>query len=236
MKLLILVCLTLCCHGFPRLPFHFHRLKWINSGGSHSLTFKKRPFFHPRPKFSILNEKKFAASALLGEKEIIELGFQYSLKRLGLLPSDLNLTWSYTDTANVTHIYFKHLVNGIEVSNHNAAVHMSKSRIVAFSSSFNNSPQKLEKRYHRSIHDNRISKERALSIAFNEFKVTIHRKKPVELKYIELPNGMISQAYSIHLKDKTNWLHVFVDTQQGMYFYDLIQRASCACNRLHIFS
>jgi extracellular elastinolytic metalloproteinase len=187
---------------------------------------RRRPFFHPKPRFKTFKDKTFFAAAVLNETEILDYGVKYTLGQLNLEASELNTTWSYTDTANVTHIYFKHLVNGIEVSNHHAAVHIKKNHVIAFSSSFNHDKSKLYKRNQEGF---KISKKAAISIAVKEFKVNLRPHKPVELKYIELPNGVLSQAYVIQLKDSRNWLEVFVDASHGNQD-ESNQRSNCSCN------
>jgi Zn-dependent metalloprotease len=203
------------CHCFRFRP-HFHRLKWISNGGSHSLFWRKRPFFHPRPKFSTFQNKKiFVAASLNNEGETLRFGTNFVIGQLGLKESELNLTSTFTDTANVTHMYFTHLINGIEVSNHHAAVHLNNNHVLAFSSSFNNEKSRLQKR-HGHLANFNISEETAIEIAVKEFKVDLQPHKPVELKYIELPNGILSQVYVIQLKDSKNLLQVFVDTHHGI--------------------
>jgi Zn-dependent metalloprotease len=218
-------------------PNH-HRLKWINNGGSQSLSWRKRPFFHPKPKFSTFktkNDKQFAAAALKSEVETMRFGTRFVLGQLNLAESELNLTSFYTDTANVTHMYFKHLINGIEVSNHHAAVHVKMNHVLAFSTSFNSDDSRLKKR-HRNLKSSKISEKTAISIAVNEFHVGLQPNKPIELKYIELPNGVISHVYVVPLKNSKNWLRVFVDTNHGILLGFANKRSSCSCCRLYFFS
>lgn len=234
MKLSLVLFFTYSCHCFRFFPINFHRLKWINNGGSRSLSWRKRPFFHPKPKFATFKPKQFIAAAVLNETETVEFGIRFVQRELGLELSELNLTSSYTDTANVTHIYFTHLINGIEVANHHAALHLKRNNVLAFSSSFNNDKSNLYKRHQYQEHY-KISKETAVSIAVNEFKVKMRPDKPVELKYIELPNGSLSQAYVIQLKDAKNCLQVFVDTRHGMLLGMIfISRSNRTCYRFHI--
>lgn len=55
--------------------------------------------------------------------------------------------------------------------------------------------------------------------------------KPVELKYIELPSGVLSHVYAIQLKDAKNWLQVYVDTYHGTLLESIfISRSNRPCD------
>ena len=217
-----------------------HRLNFISSGGSDALT--RRPFYHPKPTYETFPKRKpFTSSSIPDRKTVLEFGFNYALEHLGLSPKELNLTFVFTDPANVTHLYFKHLINGIEVNNHHAGVHIKHLSVIAFSSSFG-SPTRWSKRDSIPTVNPAIaviSEQMAIRKAVQEFNVPA-RDYLIKRKYIELPDGTLVYTYVIQLKDRKNWLQVHVDALNGKLIYsdtfDTRTRTNCSRRGFHIFS
>ena len=188
-----------------------HKLSYLKFGGSANV--HKRPFFYPKPSYRTYGKRKsFHSSSKWDASSVYELGWNTTLENLGLGPEELTITAKFTDTSNVTHMYFKHLVNGIQVNNHHAAIHLNKMQVIAFSSSFG-TPEHLTKRdSEASILPPfaNISDQDAIQIALKEYNIPLH-KVPVILRYVEIPDGTLVYCYGVQLKNLQNWLMVYVD-------------------------
>lgn len=214
--LLVILLYALATAGLPVHHRTKHKLRYIRNGGSN--IHKKRPFFHPRPSFKTFPRRHvFVAASYNPNESPTEFGYRSALSQLGLQRSQLNVTFSFTDSANVTHIYLKHIVHNTEVSNHHAAIHVRDGRVIAFSASFG-APSKLEKR-HQGVHPPvaTVPESTAIYIAQDYFGLPHHQKHRVKFKYVEIPSGDLVYAYVIQLKDANSWIQVHVDALHGVF-------------------
>jgi extracellular elastinolytic metalloproteinase len=159
----------------------------------------------------------------------VQYGFNYTLDKLQLASDDLNITSYFTDNANITHIYFKHMIHGIEVSNHHAAIHLKNSlQVIAFSSSFNYAEEASLHKRSMIIHPAAtiVTDEKALDIAKSEFN--INRCWILPKKYVEVPSGSLVFAHVVECKDDRNYIQAFIDglTGQIVQVIDFISSAT----------
>lgn len=129
---------------------------------------------------------------------------------------DVVLDHEYTDNYNIHHFFFTRSVNGLKVSNQNAAVHIDSTAgtVVYFSASF--SLQSNFVRRNIPMQTNMILCEsEVVRIAENLLGIS---KDPTNstLGYIEVP-GRLVYAYTFQLRDKPQnlWFQVSVDAQTG---------------------
>lgn len=89
------------------------------------------PFFYPGTITRVPPQQAgFAAQTDL------QLAYATLLLEIGASDLDLVLDRTYTDAFDITHFSFTRTINGVAVSNQNAAVHTSSGSVVYFSASF----------------------------------------------------------------------------------------------------
>lgn len=173
------------------------------------------PFFYPE-----VSQQTFEASSSFvttTEADDLEFGRQEIMKQLGIKADDFVITQSSKDKAGVLHVYAVEKVNGITVDNHQAAVHIQNGAVLAFSSSFTSSQNKLKK---RSITvapaSPPMSLNEAVKVASSQLGAP-QDSHPAKLVYVSIPNGDLVLAHQFQLRDdeKSLWYQVSVDATSG---------------------
>jgi hypothetical protein len=228
MHAFILFVIIQSLHAFP-FKRKMHRLLFVKNGGSEKL--QERPFYHPKPNYETIerdttDNDNSASSNMEEVKENLKYGFNYALQKLSIGQKELNVTSFFTDSAHVTHIYFKHLLHGVEIHNHHAAIHVRRKQVLAFSSSFNQ-PNHLKKR-DATIYpaSNIITDKDAIEICKNELE--IENCIAVSQKYIEIPSGSLIFTHVVKCRSFLNSVQAYVDGVNGQIVHidDFISSAS----------
>jgi extracellular elastinolytic metalloproteinase len=172
------------------------------------------PFFYPPSSFETFESSGSQSFAPLTEEENLAIAKETLLKNLGLAESDLKIVNFNTDSAGVSHVYAVHLVDGVEVQNHHAAIHVQNGEIIAQSASFTKDTANLRKRGLPSKPT--VSLEEAIAIATKKFGIA-RDSFPPSTAYLQTQDGHLALAHKFQLRDdsKAKWYEVLVDATSG---------------------
>ncbi|KAI8912543.1 Fungalysin metallopeptidase-domain-containing protein [Gorgonomyces haynaldii] len=103
-------------------------------------------------------------------------------------------------------------LNGVAVSNHNAAVHFKDGQVVSLSASFGGNNLKAP----TVVDKVTVSLDKAVQIAKSQFKAD-KDEHPATIEYIELPNNVITKAHVFQVRDDANavFKQISVDAATG---------------------
>jgi extracellular elastinolytic metalloproteinase len=134
---------------------------------------------------------------------------------LNLSTSELELTEQYTDQFGILHVFVDRLINGIQVTNQKAAIHVKNEKVVSFSTSI----KRISGGFLQSdVADSTpsISLNDAIDIAEKKFGAKRDRIEP-SLVYLKALSGQVQLAYQFQLKNLVNrfFARVSVDANSG---------------------
>ncbi|KAH9265047.1 hypothetical protein BASA83_011472 [Batrachochytrium salamandrivorans] len=183
------------------------------------------PFYFPESVYESIPHSGDAPSPS-SEEDDAKTATDFISKRLNLGADDFKVVNSYTDSFGIGHVYGTHMVNGVGVSNHQAAAHVNNGEVTFFSSSFGTT-QHLAKR------DLAVSEPKA-TLSFEEVSSTVSAKLEIPvysefehtLEYVAQSDGKVVYSYKFQLRDNplTRWIEVWCDTTTG----EIIQVADFA--------
>jgi len=142
------------------------------------------------------------------------IGLQFLLEKLHLDGSDLKISDSFTDHRGCYHLYVIHTVNGLEISNHRAQIHLKHGLITSYSSSFDGLDAL---KWKKSISQSRriITPNVAAQIASHHLKIPFVDSIPVKEGALQLKDGRITIIYIVQLQSVTEYLQVSVEKLSG---------------------
>jgi extracellular elastinolytic metalloproteinase len=112
---------------------------------------------------------------------------------------------------NVTHLYFNRILYGVQVSNHNAAIHMKDGHVRSYSHSFNGYSILFAKRPSVVI-------SLRMAVRNAEDLLGVPRDKTEAFRsYTEVADGRLLHVHNFQLRNDTasKWFMVSVDTDTG---------------------
>jgi Zn-dependent metalloprotease len=210
-----------CASSLPKRGHHQHQSQINLHHTIHQEHQKSHiPFHFPR---AVVENRKTPPRNLgkgqqWSEERTRKFGLDYLMDRLGLTESEIEVTNQYMDTTNLYHIYAMHLVNGIPVKNHQAAVHIKDGQVISFSTSFNTDTH-LAKRSDTTIEapNSVISTSEAAKIASDAYMTPVRDDVPILSEYIQVASGAIAFAHVVQLATDTRsrWYRVDVSATTG---------------------
>ena len=184
----------------------------------HALTMVKRdgvslPFHYPESSVKSVNSASFVPVSL-NESQMGDLAAQTIAKEYGVDAKQLKKVSQFTDKGGVTHVYLDRLVNGVEVRNQNAAVHIQNGQVTSFSASIN-----VKKNLKAPVVAPVvpvISEQEAIKAAEAALGVP-KDETAVYQGYLEMPSGDLAMTYMMQVRDDkaSKWFHVAVDAHNG---------------------
>jgi extracellular elastinolytic metalloproteinase len=171
-------------------------------------------FYYPKSEFQTYVPSGNAGFAPVTLEENLAFAQQTLYQTLGLTESTLKITGYHSDEAGVLHVYAVHVVDGIEVQNHNAAIHVQNGEVLAESHSFTKDARFMQKRW--SSTQQEISLEDAIAIAVKSLGAP-KDSLPVVTVYTETKDGRLTKAFKFQLRsdEKLKWYEVLVDCITG---------------------
>ncbi|KAH6560529.1 hypothetical protein BASA60_000269 [Batrachochytrium salamandrivorans] len=81
------------------------------------------PFYFPESVYESIPHSGDAPSSL-SKEDGVKTATDFISNRLSLGENDFKVVNSYTDPFGITHVYGTHMLNGVSISNHQAAAHV----------------------------------------------------------------------------------------------------------------
>ncbi|KAI8903361.1 Fungalysin metallopeptidase-domain-containing protein [Gorgonomyces haynaldii] len=182
---------------------------------SNDLVYVKRgdefvPFYYPES--TVVEGNASFAPVDQSESGIAQAAIDAVVAQTSVNAADLKVVDQYTDLKGVTHVYVDRLINGVAVSNHNAAVHFKDGQVISLSASFGGNNLKAP----TVVDKVSVTLDKAIKIAKAQFKAD-KDDVPAKIEYLELPNNVISKAHVFQVRDDANaiWKQVSVDASTG---------------------
>jgi extracellular elastinolytic metalloproteinase len=172
------------------------------------------PFFYPNSDFELFEPSNAQGFTELSQEENVEVAKNTLLQKLNLAEQELRIKNVNTDSAGIVHVYAVHVVDGVEVQNHNAAAHVQNGEVVAQSASFTKDSSKLRK---RGLPTNpSVSLSDAIAVAVKKYGLP-RDSVPPSTVYIQTQDGHLALAHKFQLRDdsKFKWYEVLVDATTG---------------------
>ncbi|KAI8913275.1 Fungalysin metallopeptidase-domain-containing protein [Gorgonomyces haynaldii] len=192
-----------------------HNVQAAPAAGQHELQYVKRgdtfvPFYYPESTVAE-GTSSFAASDL-SESGIAQAAIDAVVAQTSVNADELKVTGQFTDSQGVTHVYVDRFLNGVAVSNHNAAVHFKDGQVASLSASFGGNNLKAP----TVIDQVSVTLDKAAAIAKAQFNAP-KDEHPATLEYIEIPGDKIIKAHVFQVRDDANaiWKQVSVDAASG---------------------
>jgi Zn-dependent metalloprotease len=140
------------------------------------------------------------------EQEIDQVALGFLSERLQLPQTDLKVTNSYCESNGLCHVYLQHHIKGIPVTNHPAAVHFAKGKIVTYSHSFDGNFTINECIQAFSMED---------AVAKGRLETGLERNDtPVEQIYYDTGKGIVL-AYQMQLQGRGDFVSAGIDSCTG---------------------
>lgn len=186
----------------------------------HQLQMVKRdqislPYFYPDSSFVSKPITTGTSLAPLSADEVMKLAKSTLAKELKVKESEIQIVNQFTDRAGVTHVYADRLVNGIPITNQNAAVHIKNCQVSSFSSSFHSGSNNLVA---PSTKEPTVVVSLAVAAKTAEAKLGAPKDNmEATLSYVQVPSGDLVYAHQFQVRDDAahKWYHVSVDAQNG---------------------
>jgi hypothetical protein len=197
--------------------FQLHRLDFFERTLGRLL-----PFFYPSEVNFVIRDPSPRNSGFVDTKSDLEnvaFGHEYMAKLCGLKPFELVITNWDKGIDNVIHVHFSRNLNGINVTNHNAAVHIFQGEVIAESMSFKPSEYS---RFLVSPTTVKVPLEQSVQAAVAQFGLP-RDNTTARLAYVEIPGKKLVCAHVFQLYDirKSGWLQIHSDIATG--YHSLIQ-------------
>ena len=197
----------------------------------HNLEIVKRdgnqlPFFYPESTVQDVAAETRSTFTKMTDEQLATLAKETLASNIGADVASLKVISQFKDSANVSHVYIDHVVNGVVVANHNAAVHINQDQVTSYSASFN-----LKNKSFTSASDPVVvvSLEDAVKTAEKMLGAPRDQTES-SYSYIQLPSGLLAYVHNFQVRDDATdkWFHVSVDCQNGQVVevIDYYNRAS----------
>jgi Zn-dependent metalloprotease len=147
------------------------------------------------------------------DEDTSHIALQFLSERLQLPQTDLKVTNSYCDSNKLCHVYLQHQISGIPVSNHPAAVHFAKGKIITYSHSFDSN-------FTINQCSQALGMEDAVAKVRSEMGLE-RNETPVEKIYYDTGKGIV-MAYQMQLQGPHDFVTAAIDTCTG----DMVHIAS----------
>ncbi|KAH6585806.1 hypothetical protein BASA50_000967 [Batrachochytrium salamandrivorans] len=174
------------------------------------------PFYFPESVYESIPHSG-APPSPSSEEDDAKTATDYIFKKLNLGTDDFKVVNSYTDSFGIGHVYGTHMVNGVGVSNHQAAAHVNNGEVTFFSTSFG-TEQHLAKR-DLAISEPKVtlSFEDVSVIASTQLKIPVYSEFEHTFEYVAQSDGKVVYTYKFQLRDNplTRWIQVWCSTTTG---------------------
>lgn len=172
-------------------------------------------FYYPTVRFETFGSgRKIAHLASTDIYDHKRIGLEFLMEKLHLDESDLAISNSFVDHRGCHHLYVTRLVNGLEITNHRAQIHLKEGRIIGYSTSFDGLDD-LEWKKKKSQSPN-VTPEIAVQIASDHFKIPHATSSPVKRGVLQLQDGKITLVFIVLLQNATEYLQVSVQVSSGI--------------------
>lgn len=196
---------------------------------THDLQFVRRndievPFYYPDSTFETFRTNNSFIE--LSDKETIKLAKDTLMEKLGLINEEIIITKSHKGGDGVMHVYAARLINGVQVDNNNAAIHIKNGQVVAQSASFLKTTK-----WASGVPPAKalVGLKEAEDIASKKYGIA-RDSFPATTVYIQLPGNEVVYAHQFQLRDDAaqKWIQVSVDSNTGeiVQVIDYVQKAS----------
>jgi Zn-dependent metalloprotease len=220
MKMIAAITLAFCAHAAP--IFATNDLKFVKRN---DVTL---PFYYPENEFLSFTPSKGSKVIDLSPEDILKIGIKALEKELGVSQDELKVVQHHVGTDKVTHIYTSRIVNGVQVDNQHAAVHIFNGQVIAQSASFRKSGNSFVPENIAPV-ESVISLDEAVKIASQQLGAP-KDDHPASNVYIQIPNGKLVYAHRFQVRDdeRNKWYQVSVDASNGqlVQVIDYVQYAT----------
>ncbi|KAH6586741.1 hypothetical protein BASA50_000338 [Batrachochytrium salamandrivorans] len=174
------------------------------------------PFYFPESVYESIPHSG-AISLPSSEEDNIKTATDFISTRLNLGENDFKVVNSYTDPFGITHVYGTHMINGVGVSNHQAAAHVKNGQVTSFSTSFGTDQHFAKGDFIVSAAEATVDFAKASDIASAQLNIPVYSDFEYTLEYVEQPDGKIVYAYKFQLRNSpvTKWVEVWCDAATG---------------------
>ncbi|KAH6592387.1 hypothetical protein BASA61_004576 [Batrachochytrium salamandrivorans] len=93
------------------------------------------------------------------------------------------------------------MINGVSISNHQAAAHVNNGEVTSFSSSFDQSSAPCQRDFIVSAAEATVDFAKASATASAQLGIPVYSEFEHILEYVELPDGKVVYAYKFQLRD-----------------------------------
>ncbi|KAH9272725.1 extracellular metalloproteinase 1 [Batrachochytrium salamandrivorans] len=174
------------------------------------------PFYFPESVYESIPHSG-AISLPSSEEDNIKTATDFISTRLNLGENDFKVVNSYTDPFGITHVYGTHMINGVGVSNHQAAAHVKNGQVTSFSTSFGTDQHFAKGDFIVSAAEATVDFAKASATASAQLNIPVYSDFEYTLEYVEQPDGKIVYAYKFQLRNSpvTKWVEVWCDAATG---------------------
>ena len=174
------------------------------------------PFFYPEPEMQTFTPQGGSNLVAISDNEFLNIATKELSAKLGVPESELKISNFNKDKSGVAHVYVNQVLDGIQVENHHAAIHITASgEILAQSNSFSkNTASRLKKPADPSKMI--VSLADAEAIASAKFGLP-RDDQPATTAYLQTKDGKLALVHKFQLRDdaKLKWYSVMVDANTG---------------------
>lgn len=167
-------------------------------------------FYYPSSVFKSITIEDKTPKALTS-RQLGQIAHSFLMYELDLQPLELSIVRQFTDSMSITHVYTNRVINGVPVSNNNAAAHIKNGQVVSYSASFASDHSQVipEAKVGTSLQDAIKNAEKILDAPQDTFKPFF--------SYLETSNGELAYTYNFQVRDdhKDIWSAVSVDASSG---------------------
>ncbi|KAJ8328567.1 hypothetical protein QVD99_002957 [Batrachochytrium dendrobatidis] len=175
------------------------------------------PFHFPKSIYHNIPYEHSSSLMASSNTDPVKTGVAYLCDKLNLSPNEFKVYNNFTDGAGVTHVYGAHLVNGVSVSNHQAAVHIQDGQIISYSASFGTKSHLAKRELSIAEPKAKLTFEQVADIVSKAKGLPVYSDFEHELEYVQQADGTLVYAYKFQLRDKNviSWIQVWADANTG---------------------
>ncbi|KAJ8330263.1 hypothetical protein O5D80_001826 [Batrachochytrium dendrobatidis] len=175
------------------------------------------PFYFPESTYQQIPYDHSFSLMAPSNTDPVKTGVAYLCDKLNLAPNEFKVYNNFTDSAGVTHVYGAHLVNGVSVANHQAAVHIQDGQIISYSTSFGTESHFAKSEISVAEPKAKLTFEQVADLVSKAKGLPVYSKFEHGLEYVQQEDGTLVYAYKFQLRDKgvNFWIQVWADTNTG---------------------
>ncbi|KAK5667536.1 hypothetical protein QVD99_006125 [Batrachochytrium dendrobatidis] len=175
------------------------------------------PFYFPESTYQQIPYDHSFSLMAPSNTDPVKTGVAYLCDKLNLAPNEFKVYNNFTDSAGVTHVYGAHLVNGVSVANHQAAVHIQDGQIISYSTSFGTESHFAKSEISVAEPKAKLTFEQVADLVSKAKGLPVYSEFKHELEYVQQADGTLVYAYKFQLRDKNviSWIQVWADTNTG---------------------